>query len=204
MARARNASQAEQQRLSDEFQQQDRRQAARHARTAVPARADRDRVGRVEQEPLGRGRQADRDRRRSRHHRATCAICSPASAIRCRRSTRRRRRPSATSIKRRSTRVPSIKSAADDFAEVQGDRRSSGRGEIQEREDASRSRRDHERLSEDARPTSRTQTLKPLVDKTHDAMSSVAQKRGLVLVVDRGNIIYGGTDITADVTSALK
>jgi len=49
-----------------------------------------------------------------------------------------------------------------------------------------------------------TQTLKPLVDKTRDAMTSVAQKRGLILVIDRGSVIYGGTDITADVTSALK
>ena len=48
------------------------------------------------------------------------------------------------------------------------------------------------------------QTLKPLVDKTTAAMASVAQKRGLTLVVDRGNVIYGGTDITSDVTSALK
>ena len=48
------------------------------------------------------------------------------------------------------------------------------------------------------------QTLKPLGDKTRAAMASVAQKRGLILVIDRGNIIYGGTDITADVTSALK
>ncbi len=47
-------------------------------------------------------------------------------------------------------------------------------------------------------------TLKPLVDKTEAAMASVAQKRGLILVVDRGNVIYGGTDITADVTSAMK
>ena len=48
------------------------------------------------------------------------------------------------------------------------------------------------------------QTIKPLVDKTRDAMSSVAQKRGLILVIDRASVIYGGTDITADVTSALK
>jgi outer membrane protein len=47
-------------------------------------------------------------------------------------------------------------------------------------------------------------TLKPMVDKTEAAMASVAQKRGLILVVDRGNVIYGGTDITADVTSAMK
>jgi outer membrane protein len=49
-----------------------------------------------------------------------------------------------------------------------------------------------------------TSTLKPMVDKTEAAMASVAQKRGLILVVDRGNVIYGGTDITADVTSAMK
>jgi len=49
-----------------------------------------------------------------------------------------------------------------------------------------------------------TQTLKPWVERTRDAMASVAQKRGLVLVVDRASVIYGGTDITADVTAALK
>ncbi len=48
------------------------------------------------------------------------------------------------------------------------------------------------------------QSLKPLSDKTRAAMASVAQKRGLSLVIDRANVIYGGTDITADVTSALK
>jgi outer membrane protein len=46
--------------------------------------------------------------------------------------------------------------------------------------------------------------LKPLADKTTAAMADVARKRGLVLVVDRNDVIYGGTDITADVTSALK
>lgn len=48
------------------------------------------------------------------------------------------------------------------------------------------------------------QVLKPLVDLTRNAMSDVAHKKNLALVVDRGNIVYGGTDITADVTSALK
>jgi Skp family chaperone for outer membrane proteins len=35
-------------------------------------------------------------------------------------------------------------------------------------------------------------------------MADVAHKRNLVLVVDRSNVIYGGTDITADVTAELK
>ena len=47
------------------------------------------------------------------------------------------------------------------------------------------------------------QTLKPLVDKTTRRDGRRRRKRkGLVLVVDRTNVIYGGTDITADVTSA--
>ncbi len=47
-------------------------------------------------------------------------------------------------------------------------------------------------------------TLKPVVDATRDAISQVAKSRGLILVVDNGNIIFGGTDITSDVTAKLK
>jgi len=48
------------------------------------------------------------------------------------------------------------------------------------------------------------QEIQPLVDQTRDAISDVAKKRGLLLVIDRSNLIYGGTDITTDVTSELK
>jgi outer membrane protein len=44
----------------------------------------------------------------------------------------------------------------------------------------------------------------PLVDQTRTVISDVANKKGLLLVIDRSNLIYGGTDITSDVTSALK
>ncbi len=43
-----------------------------------------------------------------------------------------------------------------------------------------------------------------MVDQTRGAISDVAKAKGLILVVDKGDIIYGGTDITADVTSKLK
>jgi len=46
--------------------------------------------------------------------------------------------------------------------------------------------------------------LKPLVDQTRDAMAKVAQQKHLILVVDRSDVIYGGTDITSDVQNALK
>ncbi len=47
------------------------------------------------------------------------------------------------------------------------------------------------------------QLLKPLVEQTRAATSSVARKKNLVLVVDKADVIYGGTDITADVQNAL-
>lgn len=46
--------------------------------------------------------------------------------------------------------------------------------------------------------------LKPLVDQTKNAMADVAKKKGLILVVDRADVIYGGTDITTDVQNELK
>ncbi|MBV9972785.1 MAG: OmpH family outer membrane protein [Candidatus Eremiobacteraeota bacterium] len=46
--------------------------------------------------------------------------------------------------------------------------------------------------------------LKPLVDRTKQAIGNVASKRNLILVIDRGDLIYGGTDITSDVQNALK
>jgi len=48
-----------------------------------------------------------------------------------------------------------------------------------------------------------TQLLKPLVDQTRNATADVARKKNLVLIVDRADVIYGGTDITGDVQSAL-
>ncbi|GAC1659077.1 MAG: hypothetical protein NVS4B13_03090 [Candidatus Elarobacter sp.] len=48
------------------------------------------------------------------------------------------------------------------------------------------------------------QTLKPMVDSTRSAIADVAKAKGLILVVDKGNIVFGGTDITKDVTEKLK
>jgi outer membrane protein len=49
-----------------------------------------------------------------------------------------------------------------------------------------------------------TELLKPLVDATKSATADVAKKKNLILVVDRADILYGGTDITADVQSELS
>lgn len=47
------------------------------------------------------------------------------------------------------------------------------------------------------------QLLKPLVDQTRSVTSDVARKKGLLLVIDKADVIYGGTDITTDVQNAL-
>lgn len=47
------------------------------------------------------------------------------------------------------------------------------------------------------------QLLKPLVDATKSATASAARKKNLLLVVDRADVIFGGTDITADVQNEL-
>jgi outer membrane protein len=47
------------------------------------------------------------------------------------------------------------------------------------------------------------QLLKPLVDQTKNATASVASSKKLLLVIDRADVIYGGTDITADVQNDL-
>jgi Skp family chaperone for outer membrane proteins len=50
----------------------------------------------------------------------------------------------------------------------------------------------------------RSKVVTPLVDQTRNAVASVANKKGLVLVIDRSNLIFGGTDVTSDVVAALK
>jgi len=46
--------------------------------------------------------------------------------------------------------------------------------------------------------------LQPIVDETTKAISDVAKKKGLLLVIDATNRVYGGTDITPDVIKSLQ
>ncbi len=48
------------------------------------------------------------------------------------------------------------------------------------------------------------QLLKPLVDATKNATADAARKHNVLLVVDRADVLFGGTDITADVQNDLK
>jgi outer membrane protein len=48
------------------------------------------------------------------------------------------------------------------------------------------------------------QLLKPLVDQTKAVTATIAKGKNLLLVIDRADIVYGGTDITQDVQNALS
>lgn len=45
--------------------------------------------------------------------------------------------------------------------------------------------------------------LQPLVIATKNATSSIAKKKNLLLVIDRSDVVFGGTDITQDVQNAI-
>ena len=55
----------------------------------------------------------------------------------------------------------------------------------------------------DAEKEKRTSIEKEMADQVTGAVKSVASKRGLSLVVDKAAVIYGGTDITKDVSDSL-
>jgi Skp family chaperone for outer membrane proteins len=99
--------------------------------------------------------------------------------------------------------VPSIKTAADEFQKFKATQDAAAAAKFKN----AKNQADRDAIMKDYQKTltdKQNQTLKPLVDRTRAAMASVASKRGLILVIDRASVIYGGTDITADVTSALK
>jgi outer membrane protein len=99
--------------------------------------------------------------------------------------------------------VPAIKAAATDFQKFKATQDQDAAAKFK----AAKTQADRDAIMKDYQKTltdQQNKTLKPLVDKTTAAMASAAQKRGMTLVVDRASVIYGGTDITADVTSQLK
>ena len=46
--------------------------------------------------------------------------------------------------------------------------------------------------------------MKPVSDKIEAAIKAVAEAKGLTVIVDATTVVYGGTDITADVISKVK
>jgi len=99
--------------------------------------------------------------------------------------------------------IPKLKSVNDDFQKFQAQAQSDAQSKLK----GAKSDADRQAILKDyqaALADKQKQEIAPLVDQTRAAIADVARKRGLLLVIDRSNLIYGGTDITSDVTSALK
>ncbi len=52
--------------------------------------------------------------------------------------------------------------------------------------------------------TKRDQLLTPLVNQTKAVTARIAKSKNLLLVIDRADVVFGGTDITQDVQNALN
>ena len=99
--------------------------------------------------------------------------------------------------------IPALKAANDDFTKYQAGQQQAAQAQLK----GAKSDADRQQILkgyQNALADKQKQEIAPLVDRTRDAIAGIAKKRGLLLVIDRSNLIYGGTDITSDVTSALK
>ncbi|MGH7716507.1 MAG: OmpH family outer membrane protein, partial [Vulcanimicrobiaceae bacterium] len=96
-----------------------------------------------------------------------------------------------------------FKSAQQQFVKFGEDQRRS----VQDKLKGAKTDADRNKIMADYQKTiddQRAKIVTPLVDQTRAAIEEVAKKKGLVLVIDRGNLIFGGTDVTPDVLAALK
>ena len=99
--------------------------------------------------------------------------------------------------------LPRVKSVQDDFAKYKSDQERAAQDKLK----GAKTDADRQAILADYRKTldaKSDQVIKPVVDQTRNVIGDVAKKKGLTLVIDRGNIIFGGQDITSDVTAALK
>jgi len=99
--------------------------------------------------------------------------------------------------------IPKIKAANDDFQKFQADQQQQAQTKMK----SAKSDADRQQILKDyqaALADRQKQAIQPLVDQTRNIISQVAKQKGLLLVIDRTNLIYGGTDITNDVTSNFK
>jgi outer membrane protein len=99
--------------------------------------------------------------------------------------------------------VPKVKAAQDDFLKFKNDEDKATSDKLK----AAKTAADRDAIFKDYKKAidDKTKTIiEPVVDQTRGVIADIAKKKNLILVVDRSNIIYGGQDITTDVTAAIK
>lgn len=99
--------------------------------------------------------------------------------------------------------IPKIKTATEEFLKFKADQDKL----INDKMKTAKTDADRDALVKDYRKTlddKQNATLKPLVDQTRAAITDIAKAKGLILVIDKGNIVFGGSDVTKDVTDKMK
>lgn len=100
--------------------------------------------------------------------------------------------------------VPKIKQANDQYMKYASDQRSAALKQMQGAKNNQQQQQQIFQSYQKSLSDQQHKMLDPLVKDTRDAISKVAGQKHLILVVDRSDVIYGGTDITQDVQNALK
>jgi outer membrane protein len=100
--------------------------------------------------------------------------------------------------------VPKIKQANDAFTKYAAAQRDAALNQMKSAKNNPKQQQAIFQNYQKAVEAQQQKQLQPLVDATRNAMARVAAQKHLILVVDRADIIYGGTDITQDVQNALK
>jgi outer membrane protein len=99
--------------------------------------------------------------------------------------------------------VAKIKNANDTFIKFQNEQTNAAQAKMR----SAKTDQDRQQIFKDLQKTlldKRKQTIDPVVEQMRKVIEDVARKKGLLLVIDRSNLLYGGMDITADVSNALK
>ncbi|MDQ6932322.1 MAG: hypothetical protein M3160_04000 [Candidatus Eremiobacteraeota bacterium] len=99
--------------------------------------------------------------------------------------------------------VPKIKSVNDEFIKFQNAQKAAAQAKM------SRAKTDAERQAilkvyQKSVTEKSDAVIKPLSDQTRASIAEVAKKKNLLLVIDKSNLIFGGTDVTVDVVNSLK
>jgi outer membrane protein len=98
--------------------------------------------------------------------------------------------------------VAKLKNATDAFGQYRSDQQQRAQNKLK----TVKSDADRQQVLKDyqaALAAKQKELLAPLIDQTRSAIADVAKQHHLLLVIDRSDLIYGGTDITTDVVKEL-
>lgn len=99
--------------------------------------------------------------------------------------------------------LPKMKAASDQFVAFQNNLRQQLSSQVNAKTPADQRQKILQQYQSQM-TDERNKVLQPLVDQTDKAIASVAKSKGLLLVVNLESRVYGGTDVTSDVVKALQ